>query len=269
MKLGVNERLKGKKLYREVWKPVITDKEDYTGLYEVSNLGRVRSLDRYDNRGCKRKGQIRKTKKDKGGYYRIILCKNDKQKDFLVHRLVALAFIPNPENKPHVDHINTVRDDNRAVNLRWCTRKENSNNEITLKHLSEANKGEKHPMYGKHPSEETRKKLSEAHKGKTHNEETRKKIGEANKGKTHSEETKKKLSELRKGKTHNEESKKKIGEAQWKKVVCLETGKVFNSVKEAGEIIGVFPTSISACCTGKQKTCGGFHWKYYEKTSND
>ena len=120
MKLGVNERLKGKKLYREVWKPVITDKEDYTGLYEVSNLGRVRSLDRYDNRGCKRKGQIRKTKKDKGGYYRIILCKNDKQKDFLVHRLVALAFIPNPNKLPIINHKDCCPSNNRADNLEWC-----------------------------------------------------------------------------------------------------------------------------------------------------
>jgi len=62
------------------------------------------------------------------GYYRIGLTKNGKQKNFKVHRLVAKAFIPNPDNKPCIDHINRKRQDNRIENLRWATYKENNMN---------------------------------------------------------------------------------------------------------------------------------------------
>ena len=70
------------------------------------------------------------------GYNHVILCNDGKQKTFLVHRLVAEAFIPNPENKPCVDHINGDRTDNSVENLRWVTPRENSNNPITLKNNS-------------------------------------------------------------------------------------------------------------------------------------
>ena len=65
--------------------------------------------------------------KMKKGYMRVGLCKNGKKKKFLVHRLLALHFIPNPENKSCVDHINGIKDDNRLENLRWLTNKENLN----------------------------------------------------------------------------------------------------------------------------------------------
>ena len=73
---------------------------------------------------------------------------------FYIHRAVAELFIPNPENKPCIDHINTVKTDNRAENLRWVTAKENSNNPLTRKRVSEALKGR------------SRKPLSEAHRRK-------------------------------------------------------------------------------------------------------
>ena len=65
--------------------------------------------------------------KNKYGYMQVCLCKNGKKKMLYVHRLLALHFIPNPENKPYVDHINGIRDDNRLENLRWLTHKENCN----------------------------------------------------------------------------------------------------------------------------------------------
>ena len=68
-----------------------------------------------------------KPQKDKKGYMLVSLCKNGKVKQFYAHRLLALHFIPNPENKPEVDHINGIRDDNRLENLRWVTHKENMN----------------------------------------------------------------------------------------------------------------------------------------------
>ena len=99
----------------------------YEGLYEVSNLGQVKSLPK--NKGyAKSKGCILKPFRSKDGYLLVTLSRNNTQKHFQIHRLVALAFIVNKENKPQVDHINRIRDDNRALNLRWVSYSENSNN---------------------------------------------------------------------------------------------------------------------------------------------
>lgn len=102
-----------------------------------------------------------KTEKSNNGYLRVRLYKGKKTCKKSIHRLVAEAFIPNPDNKPCVDHINGVRTDNRVENLRWCTHKENNNNPITRKRFSEHQKGEKAYWYGKHPSEETIRKKRE------------------------------------------------------------------------------------------------------------
>lgn len=111
----------------EIWKDVV----GYKGLYMISSLGEVKSLN-YHMTG---KERIMKPGKTEDGYLFVILWKNSKHKIFLVHRLVASAFIDNKENKPCVDHINTIKDDNRAENLRWVTHKENNNNILTmLKH---------------------------------------------------------------------------------------------------------------------------------------
>ena len=125
---------------QEIWKEI----KGFEGLYEVSNLGRVRSLDRYIKhwRGgvMKLKGQIMKFNykyNNKENYILIHLSKNGKNYAYSLHRLVAEAFIPNPDNKPIIDHINGIRTDNRVNNLRWCTQKENANNPITIsKHIN-------------------------------------------------------------------------------------------------------------------------------------
>lgn len=129
----------------EIWKPVVR----YEGLYEVSSYGRVRSLDKITTDGRKIKGKILKGKIDKGGYLLVTLCKDKKQTTYKVHRLVAEHFIPNPQNKPCIDHINTVRTDNRVENIRWATYKENGNNPLTKIKQSRILKGK----YGKeHPA---------------------------------------------------------------------------------------------------------------------
>lgn len=99
--------------------------QDYEGLYEISNYGRVKSLSKYKNR----KEFIMKQYKDKWGRYVVSLYKNSHKKARFVHRLVAQAFIPNPNNKPEVNHkrpITNILCDNRVDNLEWCTSKENS-----------------------------------------------------------------------------------------------------------------------------------------------
>lgn len=108
------------------------DIKEYEGLYQVSNFGRVRSLDRYVNNRHKNgnklvKGKLLKQVKLSGGYLGVTLCKNNVIKTHSVHRLVAQAFKPNPQNKKCVNHLNKIRTDNRAENLEWCTYKENNN----------------------------------------------------------------------------------------------------------------------------------------------
>lgn len=116
----------------EEWKPI----KGFEGLYEVSNQGRVRSLDRIiiDEIGRNRlyKGRIMKPRDNSKGYHFVGLYKNGVIKTPTVHRLVAEAFIPNPDNKPEIDHLNTNRKDNRVENLMWATSKENNNNPLTL-----------------------------------------------------------------------------------------------------------------------------------------
>ena len=83
-------------------------------------------------------------------------------------------------------------------------------------------------------------------------------------GKTHTEEAKAKMSEKRKGRKLTEEWKNKIGNSQKKKVINIDTGEVFNSVKEASEYYNLKDTQISRVCKGKRNKTGGFRWKYFE-----
>lgn len=134
----------------EIWKDVV----GYEGLYQVSSLGRVKSLAREIHRrktGTTRvKESILNGRSDARGYRSVDLHKTGESKQgWRVNRLVAMTFIPNPDNKPFVDHINGIPSDNRVENLRWCTPKENMNFELAIKHSSEAKVGEKNPSFGK------------------------------------------------------------------------------------------------------------------------
>jgi len=125
----------------EVWKDI----KDYEGFYQVSNLGNIKSLSRTIKwRGCFiiKKG-IELKKKTNKGYKSIGLNKNGEHKNMSIHRLVAVAFIPNIENKPQVNHINGIKSDNRVENLEWCTRSENQLHAVANK-LNIAIKGESH-----------------------------------------------------------------------------------------------------------------------------
>lgn len=111
---------------REYWKHVV----GYEGLYSVSNLGNVyrhpkRIRDGY--RPFIQIGKILKPSQDKDGYLRVTLFKGDSKKAFGIHRLVAQAFIPNPEDLPVVNHLDEVKDNNRLENLEWSTIAHNNN----------------------------------------------------------------------------------------------------------------------------------------------
>ena len=146
------------------WKPI----KGYEEYYFVSNDGRVFS---------KKRNIFLKGRLDKYGYLRVVLYKpNNGGKSKQIHRLVAEAFIENSECKPQVDHINTVRTDNRVENLRWVTYKENNLNPMTMSKY----KNMKHWEI----SDKKKKKMSLAKKGKQNHSQ--------------SEETIRKMSEIRK-----------------------------------------------------------------------
>lgn len=206
---------------QEEWK--IYKETDYPRygkrVYEVSNLGRV-----------KLNGEIVTFDYSSPLYF--------KKGGVMIHRIVAELFIPNPENKPCVDHIDTDIHNNRVDNLRWVTIKENNNNPITKQHMSECSKGFKH-------SEETKRKISAASKARKMPAEVVKRIVETRKanGYKPSDETKKKISDTlklkgvwNKGKKglyhHTEEAKQKMSAAaKGKKPSEYQLKKLAESIK--------------------------------------
>ena len=182
----------------EEWREI----EGYEGLYQVSNLGRVKSLK--NHKGTYRE-KILKPTSDKLKYERVALYKNGKQKRFQIHRLVATAFILNPNNLPCVNHIDENPSNNHVSNLEWCTYEYNIN-------------------YGSR-----NKKVSEKMKGKY--------IGSKH--------------------------------CKSKKVKCMTTGEIFDSIADAGRKYNIGTGDISKCCRGKLKsagkhpaTCEKMVWEY-------
>lgn len=117
----------------EIWKDV----KDYKGLYQVSNIGNVKSL---------RNNKILKfLYRRKEAYASVILCDDKKRKQFTVHRLVCVAFLLNPENKEQVNHKNGIKNDNRLENLEWVTRSENIIHAFNIG-LKKIKKGQNHGM---------------------------------------------------------------------------------------------------------------------------
>ena len=162
----------------EQWKRVVIDGIEWD--YEVSRDGAVRNI---------KTGHLMSQRKTKVGYLQVNLSKDGKSKFPYVQRLVATAFIPNPENKPTVNHINEDKTDNRVENLEWATHKEQS----------------------------------------------------------------------RHGTLQERKAKK-----QYKKVKCVETGKIYESITQASVETGIANGDIVKACQGKLKTAGGFHWEYVD-----
>lgn len=194
----------------ETWRDI----KGYEGLYQVSNEGRVKSLDRTVKSWWGTQfvaGRLLKPHTNKRGYSQVALCKNGKISVKLVHRLVAEAFIPNLDNKPCIDHIVPLRDGgtNHVENLHWCTYKENINNPKTIKIMVEwAN------------SDKNKKRVSEQFKG---------------------------------NKNPNFYKKGKPNLALSKKIYVYKNGELvgeYISASEAARQLGLNQGSISKCCNG-------------------
>ena len=163
----------------EIWK----DCKGYEGKYQVSNQGRIWSV---------KSQKYLKPWLNSSGYWAVqLMAPNGKRKGELVHRLVALAFIDNPNNLPQVNHKDENKQNCNVDNLEWCDTKYNLN-------------------YG----------------------------------------------------TRN----LRASQSNSIQVYCVELDRVFNSITEAQEILHINKQNIVAVCKGRRKTCGGYHWKYWEES---
>lgn len=220
----------------ETWRPV----PGYEGLYDVSDLGAVRS--HYG-------GKVRylKCHKAENGYIQVALYKNGKGKGLLVHRIEWEAFhCPIPDGM-QIDHINTIRDDNRLSNLRVVTSKENSNNSITAERMRESAKR-------RSESQDWQKKNREAAQRRQQNPEWREKMREAAKKRSGNQEWRNNIRDA-------------VRRVFAKPIVQLDkkTDKVirrWECMADAAREFGIRYGNISACCRGKRKSAYGFRWRY-------
>lgn len=214
----MNKYNKAFALPNEVWKPI----KGYKGLYEVSTMGRVKSLIT---------GKILRPVKNKKGYLVVGLHREGKGKTFLVHRLVAQAFLPNPHNLPEINHKDQDPSNPIVGNLEWCDRKYNVN-------YADARK--------KHAASIRGRKLSESHKCKL--TEVLKKYRQN-------------IDSNTKQLIYQKISDKISKPIAMINPTTMETIRVFKSASDASQY-GFTPSAISECCNGKRKSHKGFIWRY-------
>lgn len=234
--MEIYENLSIESLPNEEWRDIV----GYEGLYQISNLGRIKRL---ISPKCKKERLLAVTKDLKYGYCRVMLSKENKARRFLIHRLLAEHFIPNPENKPCIDHINGIRDDNRLENLRWCTHSENNNFPLSRQNKSIVQKELAQ-------NESWRKMRSEASKKAMENPELRRRISEARKKNWRDPEY------LRRQQIRKEN----------KPVLQFDLDgnflREYMSINEANRITGINSSYIIRCCKGRCDIAGNYKWRY-------
>ena len=207
--------------------------------YEISSYGNLKRT---------KDGKARLIKPEilKKGYLRVAIYENGKRKRYLVHRLVAEYFIPNPLNKSQVDHINNKTSDNKVENLRWVTPKENVQHSIEQNRFVTDKKINAYKV----------RKLTKEQINNLKKQGFQKGSIPWNKGKkglySHTEEWK-------------QQAKMRMKEANKIKqtpVICVETGEIFESQMEASRIKKISQGNIGSCLRGKRNIAGGYHWKY-------
>lgn len=234
----------------EEWRPVA----GYEGFYEVSNLGRVRSLDRVvnNNGGADvRPGRVLKphSNKYRRGELSVALCKEGRPLQQKIHRLVAFAF---PEicgewfEGAEVDHINGDPMDDRAENLRFVDHLTNVNNPMT--------KG-KYTMTEEH-RETIRNRMRENNPAFHYTEEWRQKIGEASKGRKHSEDSKRKMSEATMGRYLGGKSPRAISIKRFNEV----TEVIYDAYRTAERETGISRSVIRGKINDGKKDKEGYKW---------
>lgn len=197
----------------EIWKDIV----GYEGFYQVSNLGRVKSLDRYIEVTNKRgtlyrrpiKGRLLSLNNVNDDYISVTLTKDSIGISYSVHRLVAQAFIPNPDNLPQVNHKDENPSNNCVDNLEWCTAKYNSNYGTRREKLSKS-------LSGRIRSEEYCRKISESHSGANNPMYGRKHTDEWK------QEQSRRMSIQRKGKPSWNKGKK-MNKPSWNKGLHIES----------------------------------------------
>lgn len=229
----------------EIWKNT-----EYDG-YMVSNLGRVKSLDRStppDNthpNGQFFQGKILSTRQNIHAYESIMVSRNPDKRVY-VHRLVAEAFIPNPENKCEINHKNGNKKDNRVENLEWVTRSENILHAMNTGLMSKT---------GYH-TPESNKKISETVK--------RLWAEGVYKPKRSEDWTPEERERARQAQLNSPNKKRGDKHPKAKAVKCVETGEIFGCLKFAALKYGKKSNRvhIGECARGKRNIACGFHWKF-------
>ena len=275
-------------LEREEWRPV----KGYEGLYEVSSFGRVKRIEyttTYSNGSVRTLPEMTiKLSTTELGYQRVGLWCNRKCKIFFVHRLVAEAFIPNPDNLPIINHRNEKPDCNYPDNLEWCTVAYNNTYGTRIERLKNTLTGVKHSdqrkeansigqkrYYEQNP--EARERVSKQFKAyfEAH-PETKEIISRKAKERLSSPEARQKLSERAKMYFSNPEARQKAMELKRYKMIAIVqldmSGnyiREWESARQAARELGMQQGGIRHCCVGKYKQSGGYIWKYKSDYENE
>lgn len=268
----------------EIWKPIECYGGRYKDYYEVSNYGRVKSLERYVRQGNvyrRVKEKIKTEVLNTAGYPSVSLCKDRKARLIPIHILVANAFIPNPDDKSEIDHINTDIKDYRIENLRWVSHKENMNNPTTKRRV----------YINSHSKESLRKSIKT--KIRNGGQTSPKTVYQFDINGTYITKFESASDANRNTGVHASSindcclmKKQSAGGFLWsrtntppvyepyklkkKKIVQKDLNgnilKVWESVSEAAETLKIQISNIIRCAKGKttRKICGGYKWEYVD-----